>query len=64
MDLSERSCAHVGEVIEVACDLKNTLMISAGYYGDIKVHLPSFDNIMLCVLLLKNVGDLYYRVLT
>ena len=40
MDLSERnSCAHGGEVVGVACDSTNTLMISAGYHGDIKVHI-------------------------
>lgn len=38
MDASERSShAHDGEVIGIACDSTNTLMISAGYHGDIKV---------------------------
>ncbi|KAK7271798.1 hypothetical protein RJT34_27998 [Clitoria ternatea] len=38
IDASEsRSCAHDGEVVGVACDSTNTLMISAGYQGDIKV---------------------------
>ncbi|KAG2249340.1 hypothetical protein Bca52824_088968 [Brassica carinata] len=38
MDKSEtRSYSHDGEVIGVACDSTNTLMISAGYHGDIKV---------------------------
>lgn len=38
MDMSERnSCAHDVEVVGVACDSTNTLMISAGYHGDIKV---------------------------
>lgn len=38
VDKSEsRTCAHVGEVVGVACDSTNTLMISAGYHGDIKV---------------------------
>ncbi|KAA8515646.1 hypothetical protein F0562_018743 [Nyssa sinensis] len=38
MDLSERSsCAHDGEVVGIACDSTNTLLISAGYHGDIKV---------------------------
>ncbi|XP_059453990.1 U3 small nucleolar RNA-associated protein 21 homolog isoform X2 [Corylus avellana] len=38
LDMSEtRSCAHDGEVVGVACDSTNTLMISAGYHGDIKV---------------------------
>lgn len=32
-----RSCAHEGEVVGIACDSTNTLMISAGYQGDIKV---------------------------
>ncbi|XP_021279189.1 U3 small nucleolar RNA-associated protein 21 homolog [Herrania umbratica] len=36
LDMSKRS-AHDGEVIGVACDSTNTLMISAGYHGDIKV---------------------------
>lgn len=29
--------AHDGEVVGIACDSTNTLMISAGYHGDIKV---------------------------
>ena len=33
-----RSCAHEGEVVGIACDSTNTLMISAGYQGDIKVN--------------------------
>ncbi|KAF5748637.1 Transducin family protein / WD-40 repeat family protein [Tripterygium wilfordii] len=38
LDMSERrSHAHDGEVVGVACDSTNTLMISAGYHGDIKV---------------------------
>ncbi|KAK6916926.1 WD40 repeat [Dillenia turbinata] len=38
IDMSEKgSCAHCGEVVGVACDSTNTLMISAGYHGDIKV---------------------------
>ncbi|XP_059651888.1 U3 small nucleolar RNA-associated protein 21 homolog [Cornus florida] len=38
VDSSEsRSCAHDGEVVGIACDSTNTLMISAGYHGDIKV---------------------------
>ncbi|KAK9293293.1 hypothetical protein L1049_021285 [Liquidambar formosana] len=38
VDMSETgSCAHAGEVIGVACDSTNKLMISAGYHGDIKV---------------------------
>ncbi|XP_047321422.1 U3 small nucleolar RNA-associated protein 21 homolog [Impatiens glandulifera] len=38
VDLSEtRGCAHDGEVIGLASDSTNTLMISAGYHGDIKV---------------------------
>ncbi|KAI4348100.1 hypothetical protein L6164_008861 [Bauhinia variegata] len=38
LDISEqRSCAHDGEVVGVASDSTNTLMISAGYRGDIKV---------------------------
>ncbi|XVE99653.1 hypothetical protein REPUB_Repub03eG0218200 [Reevesia pubescens] len=36
LDMSKRS-AHDGEVVGVACDSTNTLMISAGYHGDIKV---------------------------
>ncbi|XP_062115284.1 U3 small nucleolar RNA-associated protein 21 homolog [Humulus lupulus] len=34
---ARRSCAHDGEVVGIACDSTNTLMISAGYQGDIKV---------------------------
>ncbi|KAJ6863703.1 hypothetical protein NC652_040298 [Populus alba x Populus x berolinensis] len=38
LDVSERrSHAHEGEVVGVACDSTNTLMISAGYHGDLKV---------------------------
>ncbi|KAF7138686.1 hypothetical protein RHSIM_Rhsim07G0058700 [Rhododendron simsii] len=38
VDVSEKnSYAHSGEVVGVACDSTNTLMISAGYHGDIKV---------------------------
>ncbi|KAL8172434.1 hypothetical protein V2J09_024238 [Rumex salicifolius] len=37
-DLSEgRHCAHDAEVIGVACDSTNSLLISVGYHGDIKV---------------------------
>ncbi|XP_042482497.1 U3 small nucleolar RNA-associated protein 21 homolog isoform X2 [Macadamia integrifolia] len=32
-----RSCAHDSEVVGVACDATNTLMISAGYHGDVKI---------------------------
>ncbi|KAK7286622.1 hypothetical protein RJT34_21751 [Clitoria ternatea] len=38
IDASEsRNCAHDGEVVGVVCDSTNTLLISAGYQGDIKV---------------------------
>ncbi|XP_016200315.1 WD repeat-containing protein 36 isoform X1 [Arachis ipaensis] len=38
IDMSESlRCAHDSEVVGVACDSTNTLMISAGYQGDIKV---------------------------
>lgn len=38
MDMLEGGrSAHDGEVVGVACDSTNTLMISAGYHGDIKV---------------------------
>ncbi|OWM86894.1 hypothetical protein CDL15_Pgr015930 [Punica granatum] len=38
VDSSEgRNCAHNDQVVGVACDSTNTLMISAGYHGDIKV---------------------------
>ncbi|PQQ11007.1 U3 small nucleolar RNA-associated protein 21 homolog [Prunus yedoensis var. nudiflora] len=38
VDMSaRRSFAHDGEVVGIACDSTNTLMISAGYHGDIKV---------------------------
>lgn len=36
---ARRNCAHEGEVVGVACDSTNTLMISAGYHGDVKVSL-------------------------
>ncbi|XP_076941049.1 uncharacterized protein LOC143610452 [Bidens hawaiensis] len=35
--LGKRNLAHDGEVVGVACDSTNSLMISAGYNGDIKV---------------------------
>ncbi|KAL2478321.1 transducin family protein/WD-40 repeat family protein [Forsythia ovata] len=38
IDMSERkTCAHDGEVIGIASDSTNTIMISAGYHGDVKV---------------------------
>ncbi|KAG1327940.1 hypothetical protein COCNU_01G018740 [Cocos nucifera] len=38
VDISEaRQCAHDGEVVGVACDAANSIMISVGYQGDIKV---------------------------
>ncbi|KAL1539962.1 U3 small nucleolar RNA-associated protein 21 isoform X1 [Salvia divinorum] len=38
IDMTEgRACAHNGEVAGVACDSTNTVMISAGLNGDIKV---------------------------
>ncbi|GAB4849172.1 hypothetical protein Ancab_003982 [Ancistrocladus abbreviatus] len=38
IDPSEKgSCAHDGEVVGVACDSTNALLISAGYHGDLKV---------------------------
>nr|XP_043610060.1 U3 small nucleolar RNA-associated protein 21 homolog [Erigeron canadensis] len=37
VDVSEKSSAHSGEVVGVACDSTNSLLISAGYNGDIKV---------------------------
>ncbi|XP_028760737.1 WD repeat-containing protein 36 isoform X2 [Neltuma alba] len=38
VDISEpKNCAHDSEVVGVACDSTNTLLISAGYHGDIKV---------------------------
>ncbi|PKA52914.1 Katanin p80 WD40 repeat-containing subunit B1 like [Apostasia shenzhenica] len=38
VDISEqRKRAHGGEVVGVACDATNCVMISAGYHGDIKV---------------------------
>ena len=40
------SCAHDGEVVGIACDSTNSLMISAGYHGDIKV-----DIILRCCLM-------------
>lgn len=45
---ARRSFAHDGEVVGIACDSTNTLMISAGYHGDIKVSLYFlFQNITL-----------------
>jgi len=47
VDASEKSsCAHDGEVVGIACDSTNTLMISGGYHGDIKV-----DIILICLLI-------------
>lgn len=38
VDMSEgKTCAHNGEVVGVACDSTNTIMISAGFNGDVKV---------------------------
>lgn len=38
VDVSEsQRCAHDGEVVGIACDATNSIMISAGYRGDIKV---------------------------
>lgn len=38
VDISELgSCAHDGGVVGIACDATNSIMISAGYHGDIKV---------------------------
>lgn len=38
IDKSEESLtAHDGEVAGIACDATNTLLISAGYHGDVKV---------------------------
>lgn len=38
----EGSPAHAGPVIGLACDATNTLMLSGGHDGNIKVHLTSF----------------------
>lgn len=35
--LERKPCAHDGEVIGIACDSTNTIMISAGFSGDVKV---------------------------
>ncbi|CAN4110308.1 unnamed protein product [Withania somnifera] len=35
--LEGENAAHNGEVIGIACDATNTIMISAGYHGDVKV---------------------------
>lgn len=38
VDMSEgKTCAHNGEVVGAACDSTNTIMISAGFNGDVKV---------------------------
>ncbi|KAL3516441.1 hypothetical protein ACH5RR_023343 [Cinchona calisaya] len=38
LDVSEgKGTAHEGEVIGLACDSTNTVMVSAGYHGDVKV---------------------------
>ncbi|KAH6765883.1 transducin family protein / WD-40 repeat family protein [Perilla frutescens var. hirtella] len=38
VDMSEgKTCAHNGEVVGVACDSTNAIMISAGFNGDVKV---------------------------
>lgn len=43
VDISEsHGCAHDGEVVGVACDATNKIMISTGYHGDIKVHICFF----------------------
>ncbi|KAJ8753109.1 hypothetical protein K2173_017651 [Erythroxylum novogranatense] len=44
LDMSERSsCALNGEGVGVACDATNTLIISAGYHGDVKPGEPVHD---------------------
>lgn len=57
--------AHDGEVVGVACDSTNTLMISAGYAGDVKVCkfvLTYFASItkssIVCFLLTGNESSL------
>ncbi|XP_073271083.1 U3 small nucleolar RNA-associated protein 21 homolog [Primulina huaijiensis] len=35
--IEKKTCAHAGEVVGIACDSTNTIMISAGYHGDVKV---------------------------
>lgn len=42
------SSAHSGEVVGIACDSTNTLMISAGQNGDIKVYKT--NDVMLMTL--------------
>ncbi|KAL6557568.1 hypothetical protein OROMI_017918 [Orobanche minor] len=39
VDMLERkkACAHDGEVVGVACDSTNTVLISSGFHGDIKI---------------------------
>lgn len=38
IDVSEgKNCGHDGEIIGLACDSTNTIMVSAGYHGDVKV---------------------------
>lgn len=37
IDMAEGNCAHTGEVVGLACDSANSVLISAGYHGDIKV---------------------------
>ena len=59
VDMSEeRSSAHNGEVVGVACDSTNSLMISAGYNGDIKVY--TFKFMMHNCLILK--GGIYVKL--
>lgn len=38
IDVSEgKNCGHNGEIIGLACDSTNTVMVSAGFHGDVKV---------------------------
>lgn len=54
MDISEaRQCAHDGEVVGVACDATNSILISAGYQGDIKVYFSNYAFLKYYVIFLS-----------
>ncbi|XLS58723.1 hypothetical protein HN51_008478 [Arachis hypogaea] len=58
IDMSESlRCAHDSEVVGVACDSTNTLMISAGYQGDIKVHISYLEAAVIGTPLLATVAN-------
>jgi hypothetical protein len=44
----ESLTAHDGEVAGIACDSTNSLLISAGYHGDVKVNKKNINEWQFC----------------